>query len=137
MPLYDIRCNRSGQTFERMIKLKDFEAPIYCACNSSAARLISKPRFTVDQTDYACPVTGKRIASKHEHEENLKQQNCRVLEPGETESATKKRAADDEVLDKKIEETVEREIEAYSSEKKEKLHNELVHGGLDVEVVRQ
>lgn len=136
MPLYDFKCER-GHTFERQVKLANFEDIQTCDCGAISIRLISKPRFTVDQTDYACPITGKRIASKHEHEENLKQQNCRVLEPGETESATRKRAADDEVLDKKIEETVEREIEAYSSEKKEKLHNELVHGGLDVEVVRQ
>lgn len=136
MPLYDFKCV-NGHTFERQVKLANFEDIQTCDCNAVATRLISKPRFSVDQTDYACPVTGERIASKREHEENLKRQNCRVLEPGETESAAKKRLSDDEVLDKKIEETVEREIESYSSAKKEQLSNELVNGGLDVEVVRK
>lgn len=137
MPLYDIRCEKSGSTFERQIKLVNFSDPIFCACGSVAKRLISTPRFTVDQTDYACPVTGKRIASKREHENNLKRQNCRVLEPGETSAAEQRRKADDEALDKKVEETVEREIESYSSAKKEQLHNELVNGGLDVQLERR
>lgn len=137
MPLYDIRCKKSGSTFERQIKLANFSDPIFCACGSVANRIISTPRFTVDNTDYSCPVTGARIASKREHEENLKKQNCRVLEPGEHRLSAEGRKAADEALDKKVEETVEREIESYSSEKKERLHNELVNGGLDVQLERK
>lgn len=37
-----------------------------------------------DIKEYHCPVTGKLIDGKREHRENLKRNNCRLLEPGET-----------------------------------------------------
>jgi hypothetical protein len=137
MPLYDIRCSRSGEVFERMIPLAFFSDPIKCGCGAVASRVISTPLFTVDATEYDCPVTGSRIGSKRQHEENLKRHGCRVLEAGETESAAKRRERDDLELDRKVEETVEREIESWSSDKKEQLSNELLNGQLDLAVERR
>jgi putative FmdB family regulatory protein len=133
MPLYDIRCSRSGKTFERMIKLADFEAPIECACGSDASRLISAPLFTVDTVGYSCPVTNKWVGSKREHRENLARQGCRVLEPGEKELNQRRREEAETEFDRKIEATVEKEIESYSSDKRERLYNELVHNDVQVE----
>lgn len=137
MPLYDIRCQSSGEVFERFIKLEKFEEVIICACGAAASRVISSPLFTVDNTDYTCPVTGRWIGSKKEHENNLRQHDCRVLESGEKEAARARREAANNELDKKIEETVEREIEGYSSAKKEQLHNELINGKVDLAVERR
>lgn len=137
MPLYDIQCSRSGETFERFIPLANFEESITCACHSPARRLISTPLFTVDHTGYDCPVTGKWVGSKSEHRENLRQTGCRVLESGETEAAKRRAAESEAEFDRKIEDTVEREIESYSSDKKEQLHNELVNGKLDLSVERK
>lgn len=133
MPLYDIQCEKSETRFERMIPLAKFEEPIICACGSVARRLISKPQIVVDQTGYNCPVTGAWVGSKRQHRENLARQGCRVLESGEREINDKRREADDAALDAKIEATVEREIESYSSEKREKLYSELVNNDLQVE----
>ena len=135
MPLYDLRCEQ-GHRFERMIPLAEFEAPQLCGCNSPAQRLISAPMFTVDQTGYTCPVSGDWISSKHQHRENLSKHNCRVLETGETEAAAAYRAKQDAILDKTIEDSVERQIETFSSDKKEQLHNELINGKLDLAVDR-
>lgn len=137
MPLYDIRCEETGKVFERHVKLSHFEEPVICACGSPGKRVISAPMFTVDRTGYDCPVTGKWVGSKQEHLENLKRTDSRVFEPGEKEAATARRAAEEAEFDRKIEDTVEREIEGYSSAKKEQLHNELVNGGLDIAVERQ
>jgi hypothetical protein len=93
--------------------------------------------ISVDNTGYTCPVTDKWIGSKGAHRDNLKEQGCRVLEPGETDQATRRKTSDEAAFDKKIEDTVEQEIESYSSAKKEQLHNELVNGGLDVVVERK
>jgi putative FmdB family regulatory protein len=136
MPLYDCLCSQ-GHKFERFIKLADFEAPIICDCHATARRVISAPLFTVDNTDYTCPVTGKWIGSRGEHRENLQRQGCRVLEPGETALSQRRKQEAEEAFDRRIEDTVEREIESYSSAKKEQLHNELVNGGLDVSVERR
>lgn len=136
MPLYDFRCE-AGHTFERHVKLAHFDDLQLCACESPAKRVISAPLFTVDHTGYDCPVTGKWVGSKSEHRDNLKRTGCRVLESGETEATVRRRVAEEAEFDRKIEDTVEKEIESYSSAKKEQLHNELVNGKLDLSVERK
>lgn len=130
MPLYDFECE-TGHRFERQVPLKDFEATQYCDCLAPAKRLISTPRFSVEQVGYSCPVTGKWVNSGREHRENLKRHNCRVLETGEKEAAAAFRKRADDEFDKKVEATVEKEIETMPSEKKEKLYSELTRGGAD------
>lgn len=136
MPLYDIRCSESGKIFERVIPLAKFEEPIFCTCGAPAIRIISTPMFSVDNTGYDCPVTGKWIGSKREHEENLKRQGCRVLEAGEKEANVRRRESEDAALDRAVDQTVEREIETMPSAKRERLFNEL-ESGLDVSVDRK
>lgn len=133
MPLYDVKCDRTGKTFERIIPLAKFEEDIICSCGSSARRVISTPMFSVDQTSYSCPITGQHIGSKRMHEENLRRHGCRVLESGETEEAARRRKASDDDLDRKLEDTVEREVTSLPSDKRERLYNELVHSDLAVE----
>lgn len=135
MPLYDCKCE-AGHTFERMIKLADFEAPIICDCHAPAKRAISRPMISVENVGYDCPVTGKWIGSKRAHEENLRQQGCRVLEPGEKESATRSKAHAEADFERRLDETVERTIDSWSSDKKESLANELL-GGADLAVERK
>ena len=137
MPLYDIKCDRTGVKSERIIKLADFALPIFCACGSAARRVISTPMFSVDKTGYNCPVTEKWIGSKREHNENLKLHGCRVYEQGETAATVQRREQEDAELDRKIEDTVEREISSWDSGKREQLHNELVNQGLDIVVERK
>jgi len=135
MPLYDFLC-AEGHPFERMVPLANFSDTQHCACSAPATRVISAPMFTVDQTDYTCPITGNWIGSKAAHRENLAKHSCRVLEGGEKEAAAAFRQKQDEALDKAIETTVEKSIEAMPSAKKEQLHNELINGGLTAEVTR-
>lgn len=135
MPLYDFRCT-SGHKFERVVPLANFSDPQNCTCGAPANRLISAPMFSVENVGYDCPITGKWIASKKEHRENLAQHGCRVLETGEKEAQIARRQADDLALDKAVEATVEKEIEAMPSAKRETLYNELTRQGLDATVVR-
>lgn len=135
MPLYDFRCV-DGHKFERMVKLADFEAPIICSCQMPAVRIISAPMFSVEQVDYTCPVTGKHIGSKKQHEENLRQQDCRVLEAGETELSKRQLAAEEAAFEKSVDQTVEKNFWSMPSEKREKLANEL-ESGVDLAVERK
>ncbi len=75
--------------------------------------------------EYACPITGNPISSKREHEENLKRQDCRVLESGEKEYNAKRNAEADAALDRAIDQTVEREIDAMPGDKRDSLAKEL------------
>lgn len=135
MPLYDFRCE-AGHKFERTVRLINYGEPQHCDCGSVAQRLISAPMFSVDHTSYSCPVTGQPITSKHQHEENLRKTNSRVLEPGEKESNQKSREAAESAFDKSIENSVEKELSTWGSAKMERLTNELVNGKADVKVER-
>lgn len=136
MPLYEYRCQECQQRFERFVKLEDYQAPQTCACGGGSERIISIPRFIVEDVGYDCPITGEWIGSKHAHENNLAKHGCRVLETGENDVAAKFREREEAEFDRKIEETVERTIDAMPSEKKEKLANEL-EGGMTAEIVRK
>ncbi len=135
MPLYDFKCS-ANHKFERMVALKDFAEPQICHCGQPAQRLISAPLFSVDNTGYTCPVTGSWIGSKHQHEENLKIHGCRVLETGEKEANLKKRQEAEAEFDKSIEQSVEKELSTWGSDKMEKLTNELVNGKVDLQIER-
>lgn len=136
MPMYDFRC-KAGHVFERFVRLEHFDQPQRCNCEEEASRLISAPMFSVDHTDYSCPVTGQRISSKHQHEENLRQHDCRVLETGEKEANQKFRQEAEAQFDKTIEDSVERELSTWGSDKMEQLSNELVNGKVDLKIERQ
>ena len=136
MPLYDFSC-QCGSRFERFVALANFSDPQHCTCGLPARRVISAPMFSVDATDYTCPITGDYVGSKHQHRENLAKHGCRVFETGEREAAEQRRRAEDARLDKAIEDSVEREFEALPSDKKEQLHNELVNAKVDIAVERQ
>lgn len=134
MPLYDIRCE-NGHISERMIPLRDFEAPIICSCAAPANRVISTPMISVESIYYDCPITGAPITSKRAHEDNLRRHDCRLYEPGETEGNARARAREEAEFDRKVEETVEREIAALPGDKRDQLAKEL-SAGIDVQVER-
>lgn len=134
MPLYDFKCP-NGHTFERMVKLADFEAEQKCACGGVSERVISAPRISSVSYDYECPITGKAITSKHAHEENLRRHDCRIYEPGETQANARAAAEADAAFDRGLDETVEKLYDAMPGEKKEKLANELLSGA-DIAIER-
>lgn len=136
MPLYDCVCS-SGHKFERVIPLAQFEEPIICACGVAAHRAISLPTIVGGRLDYeyACPITGKHVVSKRQHEENLKVHGCRVMESGEREYNQRRNADLERDFERKVDETIEREIAVMPSEKREMLAKELM-AGTTVEVAR-
>ncbi|MEC9266718.1 MAG: hypothetical protein VX464_11715 [Pseudomonadota bacterium] len=51
----------------------------------------STPGIAGDYETYDCPITGQPIEGRAAHRENLKKHGCRLLEPGETREASRKR----------------------------------------------
>lgn len=134
MPLYDFRCEQ-GHVFERQVKLSAYEEPQYCSCQSPARRVISTPRFSVENVGYDCPITGKWIGSKREHQDNLSRHNCRVLETGETQINEQRKADAEAKFEKQLDDGVEKLFDSMPSEKKERLANEVL-SGMDIAVER-
>lgn len=136
MPLYDLKCRSCGNVTSRFIKLQDFDNRQECnVCSGNLYRLISAPFVKVDNVGYTCPITNEWIGSKQEHRNNLARHGCRLLEDGEHEDNTRKRQQANIELDKKIEESVERQIESMPTDKVERLAKE-VQAGFDVQINR-
>lgn len=127
MPLYDFKCGQ-GHKFELFVPLANFDMVQFCSCGMPAVRLVSAPAIAVENVEYTCPVTGTPILSKRAHEDNLKRHNCILAEPGLEQELNSRRKAKDAEFEKSIDETVEKEWDGYSGEKREALAKELLHG---------
>jgi len=128
MPVYEFKC-ANGHSFTRFLKIADYDLPQTCKrCGGVAERQISAPRVMGDLKPYTCPITNKLIEGRKAHEENLKVHGCRVLEPGEREDFDKRKKQQDIELEKSINASVERFVEAAPAEKLERLANEISSG---------
>lgn len=106
------------------------------ACETPMDRRICAPAVASDFAGYLCPVTDKWIEGRRAHTENLKKNNCRILETGETDAVRRSRVAEEAQQDRAVEETVEQFYEALPTAKREQLAQE-VASGLDVVVERK
>lgn len=113
MPFFDYKCKECGYKVEIYFKV---EGQVYkCPyCDIPMTKLMPSPIVRGDYEPYNCPITGKLISGKKEHEANLKLHHCRVLEPGEARDAARVRAEADKALEDKICETAAREVEKMS-----------------------
>lgn len=137
MPVYDYECKPCEMISERVLGIIELDHPQYCpTCGGQMKRLMSAPAIQMDYAGYHCPVTGNWIEGRAAHRANLKKHGCRILEAGEKELMMRRRQAEEREFDKKLEETVGREIEAMPTEKQQKLAKELEHGA-SAAVVRQ
>lgn len=120
MPFFDYKCKECGYKVEIYFKV---EGQVYkCPyCDIPMTKLMPSPAVRGDYEPYNCPITGKLISGKREHEENLKRHHCRVLEPGEARDAARVRAEADKALEDKICETAAREVEKMSPRQQEQL----------------
>ena len=136
MPLYDLTCKSCGVATTRFIKLQDLDEYQECdICSGELQRVISAPFVRIDNVGYTCPITEKWIGSKQAHRNNLDTHGCRLLEDGEHEHNQVSKQRANEELDKKIEQSVEKEILSMPTEKVERLAKE-VQSGLDISIDR-
>ena len=124
MPFFDYKCVECNHKVEIYFKIeeREYKCP---RCNKPMIKLMPSPAVRGDYEPYNCPITGKLISGKREHEENLKRHHCRVLESGEARDAARVRAEADKTLEDKVCDTIAREVEAMSPRQQEQLALEL------------
>ena len=135
MPLYEYLCS-AGHRFERWLPLAQYGHRQTCDCGQPGKKLISAPMVRGDLEDYVSPVTGRLISGRRQRAEDLKQAGCVEYDPGMRTDYLRRRKAEDEALDRSVDETVEREIDAMPVRKKELLAQEF-RAGADVAYVRK
>ena len=136
MPVYSYKCPSCQKSFDRSLRLVDYDLPQTCDCGTQAVKQLSAPAVRGDYAGYNCPVTGQWIEGRRAHEENLRRHGCRVLEPGETESARAAHARSEAEFDRQIEQTAEQLVAGLPSQKLEKLASEM-QSGVTATVERQ
>jgi putative FmdB family regulatory protein len=135
MPLYDYKCLH-GHTTTKLFKIAEYQSEVPCEkCGCVASRVFTPVPVFGDYAPYECPMTGKIISGRKEHEENLKRTGCRILEPGEREQFIKNKAKEEDEFDAKIEATAAEFVENLPPRKREQLECEMSHG-IDAEIVR-
>lgn len=139
MPLYTYRCLFCGASQANLRTIKQRNNYPQCERGHPALRMERKIEATYVRPDYAgysCPVSSKWIEGRRAHEENLRKQGARVLEPGESAASHNRARADEEALYTRIGETVDRAIAEMPAEKRERLGAEVTTGGLDLQFQR-
>jgi hypothetical protein len=91
-------------------------------------QLLSAPHIVMDYAGYSCPVTGEWVEGKAAHRENLARQDCRILEPGETEASRRTMRQSEADLDRSLDETADRILASLPSEKVQYLCNAVADG---------
>lgn len=129
MPVYDYKCSVCNHRQEIVKKIADLDRTEHCPkCLFAMNRQVVAPMIRPDYESYNCPITGKLISGRAEHEENLRKHGCRVMEDGEREQAAAAAAAREEAFLEAVGETAARTVAQMPYDKQERLANELDAG---------
>jgi hypothetical protein len=136
MPRHDHLC-ANGHTFERLVAISELDLPQRCECGSLAHRVFLTAPMSFVQPDicYDSPVDGRPITSKQARIEDLARNNCQEYDPEMKTDYRRRLQASETALERAVDETVDRELAAMPSRKREKLEAEL-HGGMTIDPIR-
>ena len=135
MPLYEWKCPKCG-VFERYLPVEKYQEPQVCECGEPSKKILSLPTIFVKQDcHYESPIDGRPITNYRERWEDMKRSGCVEYDPGVKQDYHRRIVNEEKELDKKVDETVEREVSKMSPRKLEILESEM-KSGLTVEPVR-
>lgn len=138
MPAYLYRCANKHET-TKLYRVRDYVEAVDCEiCDLVAQRVFTPPLMVKVAADvcYDSPITGAPITSQAARQEDMKRHGCIPYDPEMKKDAARKQQDAQQALDSAIETTVAEQIAGMSSGRRERLANEVVHQGADVEVVR-
>ena len=137
MPIYVYVCE-DGHQFDIYKTIKEIDTPTFCECGKCARRKIVPTMINCDMQPwdyYESPTTGKPIRSYKDRREDMKLSGCVDYDPSMKTEYKKRIQREDKEMDKKVEQTVEKQWSQMDSRKREKLANELLSGA-DCEIKR-
>lgn len=133
MPLHDFQC-KFGHTHEEFVRHgADY---VWCHCGAWAVKVfLSAPLVRGDLPGYVSPVSGTWVEGRRAREEDLKRTGCRPYDEGEKEEYSRRRIAEEQAFDKRLDETIDSTIQGWDARKRERLQSEM-DAGVDVVVAR-
>lgn len=142
MPVYLYQCDRTKQRFDRITRVCDHSNIVECKCGAQAGQIITAPiviipaHMRADATSgYESPIDGRKITNQHQRREDLARNDCVEYEPGMRQDVDRRVIEDEKLLDKMVDETIDREIATMPAIKREKLSAEMT-AGVSAETMR-
>lgn len=135
--IYQYAC-KNGHQFERVLPVADYRTPQKCECGADGRRVISIPRLVTATPDvrYDSPIDGRAITSMAKRRDDMARNNCREYDPEMKTDAARFRKDAEVKFERRLEDDVERSIDAMPQRKREQLDNEL-KSGADINIVRR
>lgn len=142
MPTYHYKCQASGSVITRLMPMKYHKRAVNCDCGGVAEQVIlSAPIITIPQhmrydwSGYESPIDGRPITNMKQRAEDMARNDCIEYDPGMKQDVDRRVKESDLLLDKLVDETIEREFDSMPILKKERLTAEL-EAGITAEPVR-
>lgn len=135
-PTYEYTCD-DGHYFDRYLPLAEYDRPQACPCGNPGRKLF--PRVHVVRSrdiHYTSPIDGRPITSEAARRDDLERNNCQEYDPEMKKDAERRRKDADAALDASIDATIEQEVAAMPSAKRERLAAELTRGDMSLEYTR-
>lgn len=136
MPLHDYRCP-TGHIVTAFCKVADLDKEVRCELHESACTrvFLSAPFGLVDIPAYQSPIDGTTISSRKARINDLRRSNSVAWEPGINEESARRRAADEQQLDRAVDHTVDKFIAELPARGREQLDSEM-RAGADLSFAR-
>lgn len=128
MPIYVYKCLGCNAKFERFMPMALYRQTILHTCAGIGLKVILPPMVRGDLPGYESPIDGRWIEGRRARAEDLKRSGCRPYEEGEKEMNERNRVRENDALDQRIDESVEREVALMPARKKELLEQEVRAG---------
>lgn len=136
MPLYEYGCPKCG-VFERYLPMDRYNEPQICECGESARKILSLPTVMVSpDVCYDSPIDGRPITSMKSRKEDMARSGCVEYDPEIKKDYTRRIERHEKEMEKRVDETIDKEISKMPVRKLEILESEM-KSGITVEPIRQ
>lgn len=137
MPTYAYECD-CGSAFDRVLPLAEYQTPQICECGHTAKRVISAPMLAFAQREcvYDSPVDGRPITSWAQRREDLARSGCQEYDPEMKKDYHRRLEREQNALERRVDATIEAEVDKMPARKRETLQSELDHGAT-AEILRK
>ena len=132
MPLYAYHCRGCGARFDRFLPMALASTLVIHDCAGVGQKIFLPPMVRGDLPGYESPIDGRWIEGRRARLEDLRRSGCRPYETGEKEYHERERIQENERLEARVDETVEREFDKMPARKKELLEQEIRAGATTV-----
>jgi len=142
MPRYGYKCPVCLRSFDRILRVSEHKSEMECDCGGMARQVITAPTVVIpahmrwdSQPGYESPASGQIITTNRQRINDLAATGCVEYDPGMRQDVDQRVIDDDKALDKAVDDTVDREIAAMPTKKRERLDVEMALG-MNAETVR-